>query len=107
MFVAGTDTSSTALEWLMTELIKNPRIMKKAQEEVRKLVNKKSKIDVNDINKMDYLKCILKETLILHPPIPFLLPRETLMSVKIGGYDIPPKTRVYTNAWAIQRDPKV
>jgi len=70
-------------------------------------VNKKSKIDVNDINKMDYLKCILKETLILHPPIPFLLPRETLMSVKIGGYDIPPKTRVYTNAWAIQRDPKV
>jgi cytochrome P450 len=29
------------------------------------------------------------------------------MSVKIGGYDIPPKTRVYTNAWAIQRDPKV
>jgi hypothetical protein len=55
MFVAGTDTSSTALEWLMAELIKNLRVMKKAQEEVRRVVSKKSKIDMNVINKMDYL----------------------------------------------------
>ena len=107
MFVAGTDTSSTALEWLMAELIKNPRVMKRAQEEVRRVVSKKSNIDMNDINKMDYLKCILKETLRLHPPFPLLLPRETLTSVKIGGYDIPPNTRVITNALAIQMDPKV
>jgi cytochrome P450 len=107
MFVAGTDTSSTALEWLMAELIKNPRVMKKAQEEVRRVVSKKSKIDMNDINKMDYLKCIIKVTLRLHPPIPLLLPRETLTSVKIGGYDISPNTRVVTNALAIQMDPKV
>ncbi|XP_059442631.1 cytochrome P450 71A1-like [Corylus avellana] len=107
MFVAGTDTSSTALEWLMAELVKNPRVMKRAQEEVRRVVSKKSRIDVNDINKMDYLKCIIKETLRLHPPIPLLLPRETITSVKIGGYDIPPNTRVVINAWAIQMDPKV
>jgi cytochrome P450 len=107
MFVAGTDTTATVLEWLMAELIKNSTIMKRAQEEVRRVVSKKSKIDENDINKMDYLKCIIKETLRLHPPVPLLLPRETLTSVKIGGYDIPPKTRVYTNTWAMQRDPKV
>jgi cytochrome P450 len=93
--VAGTDTSSTVLEWLMSELIKHPRIVKRAQEEVRRVVSKKLKIDVNNINKMNYLKCILIETLRLHPLIPILLPRETLTSVKIGGYDIPPKTRVY------------
>jgi cytochrome P450 len=107
MFVAGTDTSSTVLEWLMAELIKNLRIMKKAQEEVRRVVNKKSKIDVNDINKMDYLKCIFKEILRLHPPLPLSIPRETITSVKIGGYDIPAKTKVFANIWAIQRDPKV
>jgi len=107
MFVAGTDTTSTVLEWSMAELVKNPSIMKRAQEEVRKLVNKKSKIDVNDINKMDYLKCIVKETLRLHPPLPLSVPRETITSVKIGGYDIPAKTKVFVNTWAIQRDPKV
>jgi cytochrome P450 len=92
----------------MAELIKNPCIMKKAQEEVRRVVGKKSKINVNDINKMDYLKCVIKETLRLHPPLPLLIPRETIVtSVRLGGYGIPPKTRVYTNIWAIQRDPKV
>lgn len=107
MFVGGTDTTSTILEWSMAELVKNPSIMKRAQEEVRRVVNKKSKIDVNDINKMDYLKCILKETLRLHPPLPLSVPRETITSVKIGGYDIPAKTKVFANIWAIQRDLKV
>ena len=107
MFVGGTDTSSTVLEWLMAELTKNPSSMKRAQEEVRRVVGKKSKIDVNDINKMNYLKCVLKETLRLHPPLPLLVPRETITSVKLGGYDIPPKTRVIINPWAMHRDPKV
>ncbi|KAH7528370.1 hypothetical protein FEM48_Zijuj05G0065300 [Ziziphus jujuba var. spinosa] len=31
--------------------------------------------------------------------------RETSESVKLGGYDIPPKTKVVFNTWAIQRDP--
>ncbi|XP_026377586.1 cytochrome P450 71A1-like [Papaver somniferum] len=32
MFVGGSDTPATAIEWSMEELIKNPRLMKKAQE---------------------------------------------------------------------------
>ncbi|KAI3913092.1 hypothetical protein MKW98_007108 [Papaver atlanticum] len=34
MFVGGSDTTATAVEWSMAELIKNPRLMKKAQEEI-------------------------------------------------------------------------
>jgi cytochrome P450 len=30
-----------------------------------------------------------------------------ITSVKIGGYDIPPKTKVFINTWAIQSDHKV
>jgi cytochrome P450 len=107
MFVGGIDTSSTALEWLMVEVIKNPNIMKRAQEEMRRVVGKKSKIDRNCINQMDYLKCILKETLRLHLSAPLSVPWETSASVKFGGYDISPKTWVFLNILAIQRDPKV
>ena len=78
--------------------------MKRAQAEVRKVVGQRSKIDANDTNQMDYLKCIFKETLRLHPPAPLSLPRETTESVKFKGYDILPKTRVFINLWAIQRD---
>ncbi|KAK3225653.1 hypothetical protein Dsin_005515 [Dipteronia sinensis] len=107
MFVAGTDTTSTTLEWSMAELVRHPNIMKKAQEEVRSVMKNKLKMDMNDMNEMNYLKCVIKETLRLHPPIPLLLPRETSTITKLGGYDIPEKTRVFVNAWAIQRDPKL
>ncbi|KAA0055275.1 cytochrome P450 71A1-like [Cucumis melo var. makuwa] len=38
---------------------------------------------------------------------PFLLPRETTGGFNLEGYQIPPKTTVWINAWAIQRDPKI
>ncbi|XVF49758.1 hypothetical protein PTKIN_Ptkin04bG0039600 [Pterospermum kingtungense] len=104
MFLGGTDTSATIIEWIMAELLRHPYIMKKVQEEVRNVVGEKSKIDVDDISKMEYLKCVIKETLRLHPILP-LLPRKTSANVKLGGYDIPSNTTVYINAWAIHRDP--
>ncbi|XP_004501856.3 phenylacetaldehyde oxime monooxygenase CYP71AN24-like [Cicer arietinum] len=106
MFLGGSDTTSTTVEWAMAELVKNPGIMKKAQEEVRRVVGNKSKIEESDVNQMDYMKCVIKETLRLHPAAPLLAPRKTTSSVKLGGYDIPDKTMVYVNAWAIQRDPE-
>ncbi|KAM4115357.1 hypothetical protein ACJW30_04G143200 [Castanea mollissima] len=107
MLIGGGDSTSTTLKWVMAELINNPSTMKRAQEEVRRVVGNKSKIDVDDISQMDYVKCIIKESLRLHTPLPLSAPRETLGSVKFGGYDIPEKTRVFVNVWAIQRDPKL
>ncbi|GMN66764.1 hypothetical protein TIFTF001_035827 [Ficus carica] len=107
MFIGGSDTTSTALEWLMAELVRHPKVMKKAQEEVRRVVGNRPKIDMNDLNKMDYLKCVVKETLRLHPPAPLLVPRETISSVDMEGFHIPEKTRVFINSWAIQRDPNI
>ncbi|XVF49776.1 hypothetical protein PTKIN_Ptkin04bG0042000 [Pterospermum kingtungense] len=105
MFVGGTETIATTMEWMMAELLKHPNIMKKVQEEVRNVVGNKTKIDVDDINKMEYLKCVIKETLRLHPAGPLLAPRETSARVKLGGYDIPSNIAVLVNACAIQRDP--
>ncbi|KAM7275295.1 hypothetical protein ACFE04_017161 [Oxalis oulophora] len=107
MFLAGTDTTSTTVEWAMTELVRNPSTMKKVQQEVRREIGSKLSIDKNDIVSMVYLKCVIKETLRLHPAAPLLAPRESpsTSTVKLSGYDIPPKTKVYINAWAIQMDP--
>ena len=105
--MAGSDTTSTSLEWLMAELIRHPNVMKKVQEEVRRVVGEKTNIEMNDINKMEYLNCVIKENLRLHPPFPLLVPRETTKNIEMGGYHIPAKTRVFINAWAIQRDPRL
>lgn len=93
--------------WAMTELARNPRVMKKAQEEIRTTLGiKRESINEEEIDKVDYLKLIIKETFRLHPPVPVLLPRETMSHVKIQGYDIPPKTHIQLNVWTIGRDPE-
>ncbi|OIT30412.1 cytochrome p450 71a4 [Nicotiana attenuata] len=104
-FAAGTDTTYTALDWIMTELLRHPRAMVKLQNEVRQLAQGKSEITEDDLGNMQYLKAVIKETLRLHPPNPLLLPRESLEDVKLLGYHIPAKTQVIINAWAIGRDP--
>lgn len=105
MFSAGTDTTYTVLEWAMTELLLHPEVMKALQSEVRGVVGSKRGVKQDDLEKMTYLKAVLKETLRMHPPIPLLVPRESLEDVKIQGYDISAGTLVITNAWAIGRDP--
>ncbi|XP_039036120.1 cytochrome P450 71A1-like [Hibiscus syriacus] len=105
IFVGGNDTSATTTKWVMAELLNNASSMKKVQEEVRNVVGDKPKIDMEDINKMEYLKCVIKEALRLHQPDVFVI-RRTSASVKLGGYDVPSDTTIWINAWAINRDPK-
>ncbi|KAH6803986.1 hypothetical protein C2S51_032233 [Perilla frutescens var. frutescens] len=107
MFGAGIEQSSTVIDWAMAEMLKNPSVMEKAQNEVRKVFDGKNKI-VNEcfFDELHYLKLVIKETLRLHPPAPLLVPRESREQCEINGYVIPSKTRVMVNAWAIGRDPK-
>ncbi|KAF3498753.1 hypothetical protein DY000_02057778 [Brassica cretica] len=107
VFLAGIDTSSITMIWAMTELVRNPRVLKKAQENIRTTLGaKRERINEDDLGKVEYLNLIIKETFRLHPPLPFIVPRETMSHIKINGYDIPPKTQIQVNVWTIGRDPK-
>ncbi|CAL0323001.1 unnamed protein product [Lupinus luteus] len=105
IFLAGGETSATTIDWAMAEMIRDPRVMKKAQAEVRKVFNEKEKVDEIYINELKYLKSVVKETLRLHPAAPLLLPRECGQACEINGFHIPVKSKVIINAWAIGRDP--
>ena len=89
----------------MVELVKNPKLMKKAQEEIRNYVGNRRKVAVKDIEQLLYLKMIVKETPRLHPLAHLHIPREIISHFKIEGYDFYPKTTVQVNVWAIGRDP--
>ncbi|OAY80400.1 Cytochrome P450 71A1 [Ananas comosus] len=107
LFGAGTDSTYIVMEWTMAELVRNPKAMKKLKEEIRGIVGSNPTVSEEDLASMPYLKAVIKETLRLHPPGPLLVPRELMQDTKMQGYDIPKKTRVFVNVWAIGRDPGV
>ncbi|KAG9445154.1 hypothetical protein H6P81_016494 [Aristolochia fimbriata] len=100
LFIAGGDTTANTVEWVMAELMRNPRIMRKAQEEVRS----RPGIKQSEIAGLRYLQAVVKETMRLHPIAPLLLPHRAETDAELCGYCVPRNTQVFINAWAIARD---
>ncbi|OMO79359.1 Cytochrome P450 [Corchorus capsularis] len=106
MFIAGTDTTTSTLEWAMAELLHNPRALKIVQAELRSNLSYGKKLEEEDTENLPYLKAVIKETLRLHPALPFLVPHMAMDSCQMLGYHIPKEKQILVNVWAIGRDPK-
>ncbi|KAL2902372.1 Geraniol 8-hydroxylase [Bienertia sinuspersici] len=105
LFAAGTDTTSSTLEWAMAELLHNPEKLKKAQIELQEIIGEGNPVEESDISRLPYLQAVIKETLRLHPPVPLLLPKRADTDVKLNGFTVPKNAQVLINVWAISRDP--
>ncbi|CAN1252595.1 Tabersonine 6,7-epoxidase isoform 1 [Linum perenne] len=106
MFIGGIETSSSTIEWTMSEMVKNPRVLLLAQQEVRRVFSNKGKVDEEGLEELTYLNAIIKENLRMHPAGPLALPRETQEAIIANGFEVPQKARVLVNVWAIGRDPR-
>uniref|UniRef100_A0ACD5YY60 Uncharacterized protein n=1 Tax=Avena sativa TaxID=4498 RepID=A0ACD5YY60_AVESA len=107
LFTAGTETTSSTAEWVMSELMRHPEAMAKAQAEVReKLDGKKSEDHESQMERLCYTRMVIKETMRLHPPVPLLLPRLCRETCDVLGFEVLEGTRVMVNAWELARSPK-
>lgn len=92
---AGTDTTSTALQWVMANLVKNPSIQEKLYQEIASVVGEKQSklteevVKEEDLQKMPYLKAVILEGLRRHPPGHFVLPHTVTEEVELNGYVVP------------------
>ncbi|KAK1371691.1 putative flavonoid 3'-monooxygenase [Heracleum sosnowskyi] len=105
MFAA--DTTSTTIEWIFSEILRHPRVMKKVQKELEQVVGMDKMVEESDLESLEYLNIIIKEAMRLHPVAPLLLPHHSIEDCMVDRFFIPKNSRVIINVWAVGRYPKV
>ncbi|GLJ32038.1 hypothetical protein SUGI_0645220 [Cryptomeria japonica] len=107
LFLAGTETTTTAIEWAMAEFIRNPKKLNRARQELDEVVGSNRKVEESDLDRLPYLHAAVKEAFRLRPTGALLLPHKARSNCEIGGFVIPKDTQVMVNVWAIGRDPSI
>ncbi|PQM36390.1 cytochrome P450 705A20 [Prunus yedoensis var. nudiflora] len=88
------------MQWAVVELINHLNIFNKLRVEIKSVVGSRL-VEESDVGNLPYLQAV-----ILHPPVP-LSTRESRQACKIKEFDIPKKTAVAINQYAIMRDPEL
>ncbi|GLJ22357.1 hypothetical protein SUGI_0420920 [Cryptomeria japonica] len=88
IFLVGVETTSTTIEWEMSEIIQNPGVAKKMQEKIESVVGRERIVCQHDIGSLEYVQCVVKETLRSYPVLPFIFPHESTQDCIVGGYFI-------------------
>ncbi|KAF8014907.1 hypothetical protein BT93_H0645 [Corymbia citriodora subsp. variegata] len=105
---AGTDTTSTALQWIMANLVKYPEIQERLYDEIKSVVGQGAKqVQEEDLQRMAYLKAVVLEGLRRHPPGHFVLPHTVTEDTELGGYVIPKDGTINFVVAEMGWDPKV
>ncbi|XP_035684428.1 cytochrome P450 4F4-like [Branchiostoma floridae] len=92
--VAGHETTSTGLSWLLLELSRHPEIQDRLRSEVRAVLpGDDTPITWDLLDQIPYLMWVVKETLRMHPPAPLTF-RQALQDDRLGQYPIPAGTVV-------------
>ncbi|CAK7333755.1 unnamed protein product [Dovyalis caffra] len=105
---AGTDTTSTALEWIVANLVKYPQIQEKLFMEIKGVVgNGKEEVEESDLQKISYLKAVISEGLRRHPPGHFVAPHAVTQDVVLDEYLMPKNGSINFMVAEMGLDPKV
>ncbi|KAJ0964263.1 hypothetical protein J5N97_029385 [Dioscorea zingiberensis] len=105
---AGTDTTSTTLEWIMANLVKHQDIQRKVFDEIQQVAGSEAEeVKEEDLQRMPYLKAVILEGLRRHPPGHFVLPHCVTEEVKLNEYVIPKGASINFMIAEIGRDEKV
>ncbi|CAN1246472.1 Cytochrome P450 89A2 [Linum grandiflorum] len=110
---AGTDTTATALQWIMANLVKYQDLQTKLFDEIKSLgFAEGAEIKDEDLHNLPYLKAVVLEGLRLHPPAHFVLPHTatatSAASAELGGgYTVAKGASVNFMVAEMGRDPKV
>jgi len=88
MLLAGEDTTSNSLAWMLYLLQQNPSAMRKAREEVLRVAPDPAAFSIEQMDGLNYLDACAQEAMRLKPVAPFI-PLEALRDTVVGDVQVP------------------
>ncbi|NWH77739.1 CP4V2 protein, partial [Piaya cayana] len=102
----GHDTTAAAMNWVLYLLGHNPEAQKKVHRELDEVFgNTERPVTMDDLKKLRYLECVVKEALRIYPSVP-MFARTLREDCSIRGYQVPKGTNVIVITYALHRDPE-
>ncbi|KAJ3329430.1 hypothetical protein HDU76_007925 [Blyttiomyces sp. JEL0837] len=100
---AGHETTSNLVSWVLHILSQEKRAQDKLFEELReKMPDPTTPVTPELLNSMTFLESVVKETIRLFTPVPFVV-RSAMADAIIDGYLIPKNTIILVSFYAIHR----
>ncbi len=104
LFIAGHETTATALAWTFYLLASHPQVEACLVEELNRVLIGRAPT-AEDLPRLSYTEKVVKEALRLYPPA-WALTRLALQDCEIAGYTVPAGASVVMSQWVVQRDPR-
>ena len=103
----GHDTTATSIVWAIYFLGLHQDVQDKVHEELDSIFgcDDDRQITSEDILKLKYLECCVKESMRLIPTV-FMVGREPFNDIQIGEYNIPKGTTVNINFYSLHHNPE-
>jgi cytochrome P450 len=101
MFLAGHETTASALIWAFMMLAQQPAVMQRVRDEVQEIAGD-GPLDLEQVRKMSFVRNVFKETLRLYPPITFI-PRVAAEAAQIGRHRVKRGAMLMIAPWTIHR----
>lgn len=102
--MAGHETTANLLSWTFMLLCQNPTVQSKLFAELQTVLNDRSP-SIEDIDRLEYTRQIIKESLRLYPPV-YALPRCPKNDCQLGDYTFPAGCFMIISPWLMQRSSK-
>ena len=100
-FLAGHETTASALTWAFFILSQRPDVVARVRAEVAQVVGD-GPVTFEHTRRLPFIRNVFRETMRLYPPITFL-PRVALRPTTIGGFRVRRGSMVMIAPWAMHR----
>jgi steroid 17alpha-monooxygenase/17alpha-hydroxyprogesterone aldolase len=105
--IAGSETPSSSLIWIIYYLIKYPDVQERLQRELDDVIGSNRPPKWAERQELPYLQAFLAEALRSSSVMPLGIPHQAMCDSTIGPYQVPKGTTVLLNIYAIHQDPEV